>query len=59
MGRSIQDLISIVSGLRKRGIGFQSLHESLAAQYGRRRKWQSSAIRRTAWAPSRTCCKNS
>ncbi|MFD4552107.1 recombinase family protein [Streptomyces sp. NPDC058466] len=29
LGRSIQDLISIVSGLRKRGIGFQSLHESL------------------------------
>ncbi|WP_434975783.1 recombinase family protein [Streptomyces bluensis] len=26
---SIQDLISIVSGLRKRGIGFQSLHEAL------------------------------
>ncbi|WP_344393281.1 recombinase family protein [Streptomyces vastus] len=24
LGRSIQDLISIVSGLRKRGIGFQS-----------------------------------
>ncbi|WP_328543493.1 MULTISPECIES: recombinase family protein [unclassified Streptomyces] len=29
LGRSIQDLISIVAGLRKRGIGFQSLHESL------------------------------
>lgn len=29
LGRSIQDLISIVCGLRKRGIGFQSLHESL------------------------------
>ncbi|MET9911006.1 recombinase family protein [Streptomyces sp. NPDC006476] len=29
LGRSIQDLISIVSGLRKRGMGFQSLHESL------------------------------
>ncbi|ASR00803.1 recombinase family protein [Streptomyces sp. 11-1-2] len=29
LGRSIQDLIAIVSGLRKRGIGFQSLHESL------------------------------
>ncbi|MFM9815631.1 recombinase family protein [Streptomyces scabiei] len=29
LGRSIQDLISIVSGLRKRGIGFQSLHEAL------------------------------
>ncbi|MFI8789558.1 recombinase family protein [Streptomyces sp. NPDC055105] len=28
-GRPIQDLISIVAGLRKRGIGFQSLHESL------------------------------
>lgn len=28
LGRSIQDLISIVSGLRKRGIGFQ-LHEAL------------------------------
>jgi DNA invertase Pin-like site-specific DNA recombinase len=29
LGRSIQDLISIVSGLRQRGIGFQSLHEAL------------------------------
>ncbi|GGU41048.1 recombinase family protein [Streptomyces violascens] len=27
--RSIQDLIAIVSGLRKRGIGFTSLHEAL------------------------------
>ncbi|WP_331718527.1 recombinase family protein [Streptomyces virginiae] len=29
LGRSIQDLIAIVSGLRKRGVGFHSLHESL------------------------------
>ncbi|MFC9534980.1 recombinase family protein [Streptomyces sp. NPDC056975] len=29
LGRSIQDLIAIVSGLRKHGIRFQSLHESL------------------------------
>ncbi|WP_405876908.1 recombinase family protein [Streptomyces sp. NBC_01136] len=29
LGRSIQDLIGIVSGLRKRGIGFTSLHEAL------------------------------
>lgn len=29
LGRSIQDLIAIVGGLRKRGIGFTSLHESL------------------------------
>ncbi|GED90105.1 recombinase family protein [Streptomyces sp. 6-11-2] len=29
LGRSIQDLIAIVSGLRKRGIGFTSLHEAL------------------------------
>lgn len=29
LGRSIQDLISIVSGLRSKGIGFQSLHEAL------------------------------
>lgn len=29
LGRSIQDLITIVSGLRKRGIGFTSLHEAL------------------------------
>ncbi|MGW6356883.1 recombinase family protein [Streptomyces sp. NPDC055092] len=29
LGRSIQDLISIVAGLRKRGTGFQPLHESL------------------------------
>lgn len=29
LGRSIQDLIAIVGGLRKRGIGFSSLHEAL------------------------------
>lgn len=29
LGRSIQDLIAIASGLRKRGIGFTSLHEAL------------------------------
>ncbi|MGA5069184.1 recombinase family protein [Streptomyces exfoliatus] len=29
LGRSIQDLIAIVSGLRDRGIGFTSLHEAL------------------------------
>ncbi|GAA4974083.1 recombinase family protein [Yinghuangia aomiensis] len=29
LGRSLQDLISIVTGLRKRGIGFTSLHEAL------------------------------
>ncbi|MER6532003.1 recombinase family protein, partial [Streptomyces sp. NPDC001508] len=29
LGRSIQDLITIVSGLRQRGIGFTSLHEAL------------------------------
>ncbi|MFE7786862.1 recombinase family protein [Streptomyces nigrescens] len=29
LGRSIQDLISIVGGLRRREIGFRSLHEAL------------------------------
>nr|WP_308307662.1 recombinase family protein [Streptomyces sp. ISL-10] len=29
LGRSIQDLIALVAGLRKRGIGFTSLHENL------------------------------
>ncbi|MGV9544118.1 recombinase family protein [Nocardia beijingensis] len=29
LGRSLQDLISIVAGLRNRGIGFRSLHEAL------------------------------
>ncbi|MEV6696210.1 recombinase family protein [Streptomyces sp. NPDC051453] len=29
LGRSIQDLIAVVAGLRKRGIGFRSLHEAL------------------------------
>ncbi|MEV0111331.1 recombinase family protein [Nocardia sp. NPDC050799] len=29
LGRSLQDLISIVADLRRRGIGFRSLHESL------------------------------
>lgn len=29
LSRSIQDLIAIVSGLRKRGVGFTSLHEAL------------------------------
>jgi DNA invertase Pin-like site-specific DNA recombinase len=29
LGRSLDDLLAIVGGLRKRGIGFRSLHESL------------------------------
>jgi DNA invertase Pin-like site-specific DNA recombinase len=29
LGRNLQDLLSIVSGLRRRGIGFKSLHENL------------------------------
>ncbi|WP_190813500.1 recombinase family protein [Saccharopolyspora pogona] len=29
LGRSLADLLSLVSGLRKRGIGFTSLHENL------------------------------
>ncbi|MFE7800865.1 recombinase family protein [Nocardia sp. NPDC057440] len=29
LGRSLQDLITIVAGLRRRGIGFRSLHEAL------------------------------
>ncbi|WP_405085267.1 recombinase family protein [Microbispora sp. NBC_01389] len=29
LGRSLQDLITIVAGLRKRGIGFRSLKEAL------------------------------
>lgn len=29
LGRSLADLLSLVSGLRKRGIGFTSLHEAL------------------------------
>ncbi|MEV0220920.1 recombinase family protein [Streptomyces sp. NPDC050704] len=29
LGRSIQDLIAIVAGLRERGVGFRSLHEAL------------------------------
>ncbi|WP_330185970.1 recombinase family protein (plasmid) [Nocardia sp. NBC_01503] len=29
LGRSLQDLISIVAGLRKRGIGFRSLYEAI------------------------------
>ena len=29
LGRSLQDLIQVVTGLRKRGIGFRSLHEAL------------------------------
>jgi len=29
LGRSLQDLLAIVAGLRKRGIGFRSLKESL------------------------------
>nr|WP_243655176.1 recombinase family protein [Nocardia alba] len=29
LGRSLQDLITIVTGLRKRGIGFRSLHEAI------------------------------
>ncbi len=29
LSRSLQDLITIVAGLRRRGIGFRSLHEAL------------------------------
>ncbi|MEV7011987.1 recombinase family protein [Streptosporangium sp. NPDC051022] len=29
LGRSLQDLISIVVGLRKQGVGFRSLHEAI------------------------------
>ncbi|WP_281181966.1 recombinase family protein [Actinomadura macra] len=29
LGRSLQDLIALVAGLRKRGIGFRSLHEAI------------------------------
>ncbi|MGW4412564.1 recombinase family protein [Nonomuraea sp. NPDC004702] len=29
LGRSLQDLITIMAGLRKRSIGFRSLHEAL------------------------------
>lgn len=29
LGRSLQDLITVVTGLRRRGIGFRSLHEAL------------------------------
>nr|WP_323138054.1 recombinase family protein [Nocardia sp. alder85J] len=29
LGRSMQDLLSLVAGLRRRGIGFRSLHEAL------------------------------
>ena len=29
LGRSLTDLIAIVTGLRKRGIGFKSLHEAI------------------------------
>jgi len=29
LSRSLQDLITIVAGLRRRGVGFRSLHEAL------------------------------
>ena len=29
LGRSLQDLIAVVAGLRRRGIGFRSLREAL------------------------------
>jgi hypothetical protein len=29
LGRNLQDLLTLVAGLRRRGIGFRSLHESL------------------------------
>ncbi|MFD4945695.1 recombinase family protein [Streptomyces sp. NPDC058409] len=58
LGRSIQDLIAIVSGLRKRGIGFTSLHEALdtTTPGGRlvfhvfaattaKRRWSSTSVR--------------
>ncbi|MEU0569304.1 recombinase family protein [Nonomuraea sp. NPDC005983] len=36
LGRSLQDLISIVAGLRKRGVGSRSLHEALDTTAGGR-----------------------
>jgi DNA invertase Pin-like site-specific DNA recombinase len=36
LGRSLQDLISIVASLRKRGIGFRSPHEALDTTPGGR-----------------------
>ncbi|WP_455566393.1 recombinase family protein [Nocardia fusca] len=36
LGRSLQDLISIVADLRRRGIGFRSLHEALDTTTPRR-----------------------
>jgi Resolvase, N terminal domain len=37
LSRSLQDLITIVAGLRRRGVGFRSLHEALDTESGT--KW--------------------
>jgi hypothetical protein len=48
LGRSLQDLISIVADLRRRGIGFRSLHEALDTTIPGRagsRSWGARPIR--------------
>jgi DNA invertase Pin-like site-specific DNA recombinase len=60
LGRSIQDLIAIVSGLRKRGVGFTSLHEALDTTTPGGRlvfhvfaAWRSSSANSSCRAPTR------
>lgn len=60
LGRSLQDLIAIVSGLRKRGIGFTSLHEALDTTTPGGRlvfhgstPWRSSSANSSSRAPTR------
>jgi hypothetical protein len=60
LSRSLQDLITIVAGLRRRGVGFRSLHEALdtTTPGGRwsstsSRPWPSSSASSSWRAPAR------
>lgn len=56
LGRSIQDLIAIVSGLRKRGVGFTSLHEALDRPR-RAGAWSSTCSRRSRSSSANSSCR--
>ena len=59
LSRSLQDLITVVADLRRRGVGFRSLHEALDTTPGGRlvfhvfAAWPSSSASSSPKAPAR------
>jgi len=60
LSRSLQDLITIVAGMRRRGVGFRSLHEALDTTTSGGRlvfhvfaAWPSSSANSSWKAPAR------